>query len=420
MSNSSIATTKKELYDWESSEDDSDENIVTKPNLHSHLLYNITPSNDTMEQSHNKDLTPLNNDTTKLPKKIEKSNLGYHYKLYQNSIASRNFTPMHKNITQHTGGKSNDVNKSDDPNELNEPNEPNKSDEDNKTNESIISPNFFYNKINWNAINRNSYPYINCKDYPFKSWKTLYPNGGIKLIDLLYNIDWLPFFEDEFKKPYYDKMEKSLEQVIKDNEDKDIYPFPELVFYALNTLSPKDINVIFIGQDPYHSCDVINGKKIPHAMGAAFSIPTGICVPSSLLNIYKNMTDNKILNDYPTNGNFFYLISQGCFFINTALTVTERQANSHSNIWYTFTKNLFKWLGKNLDSAVIVLWGNNALSMKEYFSDKKFKFVISSHPSGLSVNKSLRNYPPFSNVNQFGEINKYLNEIKKTQILPLF
>jgi uracil-DNA glycosylase len=48
---------------------------------------------------------------------------------------------------------------------------------------------------------------------------------------------------------------------------------------------------VILGQDPYHNEN--------QAMGLAFSVPTGITPPPSLLNIYKELEDDLKGSEHP-------------------------------------------------------------------------------------------------------------------------
>jgi uracil-DNA glycosylase len=60
-----------------------------------------------------------------------------------------------------------------------------------------------------------------------------------------------------------------------------IYPPADMVFRAFNTCAFERIRVVILGQDPYHGPE--------QAMGLCFSVPRGAKVPSSLLNMYKEL-----------------------------------------------------------------------------------------------------------------------------------
>lgn len=61
-------------------------------------------------------------------------------------------------------------------------------------------------------------------------------------------------------------------------KNKTIFPPNEYVFTIFDKISPKDIKVIILGQDPYHGVNQANGMS--------FSVNRGEKIPPSLRNIY--------------------------------------------------------------------------------------------------------------------------------------
>ncbi len=208
-------------------------------------------------------------------------------------------------------------------------------------------------------------------------------------------------WKDFFDKQDFTEIEKILKSCI-------YYPTQDRIFYAFN-LIPKNIKVVIIGQDPYYSI----GKG--EAMGLSFSVPKDVKISKSLNNIFKNMVKYKHINKYPNNGDLSLLQYQGCFFINTSLTVSAGKADSHKKYWKQFSINLMKYLS-NLHPMVFVLWGGKALQLKDYIDDKKHKFVISSHPSPLGCSQKLENYNSFNEQDNFGLINKNLEKLNYKKI----
>lgn len=76
-------------------------------------------------------------------------------------------------------------------------------------------------------------------------------------------------------------------------------------------------------------------------MGLAFSVPKDgkFKFPPSLTNIYKGLANDTEVNfTIPKHGDLTNWANQGVFLINTALTVTESEANSHSKCgWLKFS-----------------------------------------------------------------------------------
>lgn len=258
---------------------------------------------------------------------------------------------------------------------------------------------------------------LSVKNYPYESWGEYYDNNKVDLTDLDFDPSWEDAVLSEFEKPYFKKIEKYLSHCLKvTSGEAKIYPYPELVFNALYHTPLDKVKVVILGQDPYHNCEFHKDTRVPQAMGLSFSIPKGIKVPSSLLNIYKNQLKFGHINELPKHGNLVSWAKQGVLMINTSLTVQHSIANSHAKYWLPFTDHLIEYISENLQDVVFVLWGAPALKKLDLIDQKKHKIQISSHPSGLSYNKSLRHYKPFIQYDHFGEINQHLKSIGKKPI----
>lgn len=250
------------------------------------------------------------------------------------------------------------------------------------------------------------------------NWKNIYQSHEIFDISKLnYHNSWNDFFGQTEVKKELKKINKTFTTLLQNNIS--IFPYPKDVFNAFVYTPLNDIRVVCIGQDPYFNSYNINNQKIPEAMGLSFSVPKNIKIPSSLNNIFKNALKYKHFNKYPSHGNLESWAKQGVFLFNTALTVQEGVKLSHAKIWNVFSDLVIKYISDNCNNIVFVLWGAHALSKKSLIDNsdgKKHEFVISSHPSGLSCNKKLNMYTEFNNLDQFGEINKYLIKHNKKQI----
>ena len=256
---------------------------------------------------------------------------------------------------------------------------------------------------------------LNKKNYKIESWKKKYPNHDFKPMNLYVHSSWKKILHDEFKKEYFNKINSILEKCMK--IDKEIFPYPDLVFNAFNLTPLYKVKVVVLGQDPYFRPEYEDNQLVPQAMGLSFSVPIGVAVPSSLRNIYANMLKHGHMNKLPKHGNLTHWANQGVFMINAALTVQNGCPNAHAKQWKQFTNSIVKYLSDNLDNLVFVLWGSPALGKLELIDEDKHKVVISSHPSGLSCHKPLRTYPAFNDHDHFKEINDYLKENGKKPIL---
>lgn len=259
---------------------------------------------------------------------------------------------------------------------------------------------------------------LSAKDYKITNWVSKFKDYNVSLENLAINNSWYEFFQNDNNKRLIKLVNNYLSDLLKKSNGKiNIYPYPDLIFNALNLTPLYNVKVVIIGQDPYPKNEIIDGKAIPQAMGLSFSVPVGLSIPSSLMNIYKNLIKYNHISKIPQHGNLTFWAYQGCLMLNTSLTVEHGCPDSHSKYWTEFTDSLIKYISDKLDKIVFVLWGRPALQKIKLIDLKKHKTVISSHPSGLSCSKPLQNYKPFNDMDHFGEINKYLKENDKSTIL---
>lgn len=182
--------------------------------------------------------------------------------------------------------------------------------------------------------------------------------------------------------------------------DCNFYPKLENIFNALNTMQPKNIKVVIIGQDPYQT------KGLAH--GYSFSVPVGIEIPPSLRNIYKELQREYGIEEKLHTGNLEKWIPEGVLLLNSILTVEAGKSNSHKNIgWEIVTNEIIKYID-NTCSVVFLAWGNEAVKT---CSIVKNNVVLQyGHPSPLNTAK------PFYGCDCFSEANK---ELIKKNILPV-
>jgi uracil-DNA glycosylase len=207
------------------------------------------------------------------------------------------------------------------------------------------------------------------------------------------------------------KIEKALSDTLR--AEKNIFPYPEMLFSAFWYTPYDQVKVVIMGQDPYFKLE----QGIPLAMGLSFSVATGLDIPSSLDNVYRNLLKYNHISKKPNHGNLEFWARQGCLFLNTALTVPENEKNAHEDVWSLFTDSIIAKLSSEKENIAFVLWGGPALKKLNLIDKKKHKVIISSHPSGLSYKTPLKNYPAFADNDHFGQINNFLIEKGKQKII---
>jgi len=214
-----------------------------------------------------------------------------------------------------------------------------------------------------------------------------------KLEDLLVERTWLDALPGELQKPYMEKLSQFVTQEARGTIH--IYPPPALVFNALNICPFDKVKVVIIGQDPYHGPG--------QAMGLCFSVPKGFKMPSSLVNIFKEIQQD-VGYPLPTHGNLERWAIQGVLLLNTVLTVREHQANSHAKRgWEVFTDAVIRALSLKKSGIIFILWGNSAQEKIRIIDTNKHHILKAAHPSGLSAHRGFFQCRHFSQANKILE-----------------
>ena len=193
-------------------------------------------------------------------------------------------------------------------------------------------------------------------------------------MDVAIESSWKELLKEEFNKEYFTRLVNLLKE--EKSAGKTIYPRGSHIFNAFNTTPFDNVNVVILGQDPYH------GQGQAH--GLSFSVPDGVSLPPSLRNIYKELQSD--LGVEPKrSGNLEHWARQGVFLLNAVLTVRAGEPTSHSNIgWTTFTDAVIKAISDSREGVVFMLWGNFARSKKELIDGARHHILEAAHPSPLA------------------------------------
>lgn len=180
--------------------------------------------------------------------------------------------------------------------------------------------------------------------------------------------------------------------VEQERSQAEVYPPQDLIFNALK-LTPYDrVRVVIVGQDPYH------GKGQAH--GLAFSVPSGVSLPPSLRNIYKELALDLGVPP-PENGSLISWAEQGVLLLNTVLTVREGEPMSHQGIgWEEVTGAILASVVKKRTPVVFLLWGNAAKETCKKFEKEHHVFLCAAHPSPLSAYRGFFGSGHFSKTNE--------------------
>lgn len=208
--------------------------------------------------------------------------------------------------------------------------------------------------------------------------------------DIKLREEWKTLLSEEFSKPYFNELREKVRQAYLSGK---VFPKPTDIFRAFDLVTPADVKVVILGQDPYHTPGV--------AHGLAFSTHSGNQIPPSLLNIFK-----EIEAEYgqPANRDpdLTRWATQGVLLLNASLSVAAGQANSHESFgWHQFTDAAIKALSDKEEDIVFMLWGSFAQKKEALIDWTKHLVLKSAHPSPLSAHRGFLGNGHFKQANEY-------------------
>lgn len=170
--------------------------------------------------------------------------------------------------------------------------------------------------------------------------------------------------------------------------------FPPQPLRALALTPPEDVQVVILGQDPYHG----RGQ----AEGLAFSVAPGVPIPPSLRNIFKEIERDLGVPSpaFPVpGGSLTGWAGNGVLLLNTCLTVEEGAPASHTGRgWEALTDAVISHINSAPNPALFMLWGAHAQSKRALINETIHTVLVANHPSPLSA---LRPPLPFIGCGHF-------------------
>jgi len=216
---------------------------------------------------------------------------------------------------------------------------------------------------------------------------------------------WKPLLDQQFSMDYMAELRAYLAE--RKKKRAVVYPHSSQWFNAFALCPLDDVKVVILGQDPYH------GPGQAH--GLSFSVPSGVPVPPSLLNIYKEIDADLAASEQSLaklrKGCLAPWATQGVFLLNSVLTVEQGQAAAHQGRgWETFTDSVVQHLSDERENLVFMLWGSYAQKKGQVIDASKHLVLKSPHPSPLSAHRG------FLGCRHFSKANAYLQEHGKHEI----
>lgn len=209
--------------------------------------------------------------------------------------------------------------------------------------------------------------------------------------DVKIEASWKEALKEEFGQEYF----KTLRQFIKEEyEHSIIYPAPRNIFRAFELCPFDTVEVVILGQDPYHGQNQANGL--------CFAVNPGVQIPPSLQNIFKELAADLGEPVKNKTGDLERWGKQGVLLLNATLTVEAHKAGSHQGKgWEQFTDAVIRKLSEDREHLVFVLWGNYAKAKGAHIDRTKHLVIESPHPSPFSAFSGFFGSKPFSKTNDY-------------------
>ncbi len=200
---------------------------------------------------------------------------------------------------------------------------------------------------------------------------------------------WLEVLRGEFESDYFAHLKEFL---VAERQQYVCYPPGSQIFAAFDRTPFDKVKVVILGQDPYH--------EPGQAQGLCFSVPDGVAVPPSLVNIIKEINDDLGTNIPTTHGYLGSWADQGVLLLNATLTVRAHQAGAHQNRgWEQFTDAAIRALSEKRNGIVFLLWGSYAIRKAALIDRGRHHVLTAPHPSPLSAYRGFFGCKHFSQCN---------------------
>lgn len=212
-------------------------------------------------------------------------------------------------------------------------------------------------------------------------------------VTILQKMTWTEILSPIKNTEYFDILWQKVKDEYAANK---CFPPKNQIFRAIELTPFDEVEVVIIGQDPYHNDFQANGL--------CFSVSEQVKAPPSLKNIFTELKDD--LGIVKTSNELDSWAKQGVLLLNATLTVRAHEPNSHKDLgWEKFTDFIIKEISDKKENVVFVLWGAFAQKKASLIDETKHFIIQSAHPSPFSVYRGFYGSRPFSKINYYLKLN---------------
>lgn len=219
----------------------------------------------------------------------------------------------------------------------------------------------------------------------------------------LFHEEWYRAMKDYLHSPNFLSIGSKLAQMRKYST---IYPSSDKVFRIFKELPLSNVRVCLIGLDPYNTPNTACGHSFC-GCGAHIVPPSLKIIHKQIELEYPELTDRFVM---PFGGidkwDLSYLVKQGVFLWNTALTVEKSKPESHIDLWKPFTVRVIEELNKQ-SFLIYILLGKKVQEYENIINSKHICIKIDIYNSNINL----------INSGIFRQINSHLDRMGKLKII---
>jgi uracil-DNA glycosylase len=206
--------------------------------------------------------------------------------------------------------------------------------------------------------------------------------------------DWAEALAPVLRGPHFDALAAHVDACVA----RGVAVYPADPFRALRLTPLSTVQVLILGQDPYHGPD--------QAQGLAFSVPTAAKRPPSLRNIFNEIAAEFGGDPAGFDNDLTRWARQGVLLLNTVLTVEDAAPASHAKRgWERITDAVIEQVAQRAPTAFL-LWGAHAQSKRALIPAGSHHLVLTAnHPSPLSARRPPE---PFLGCKHFEKVDAWL------------
>lgn len=220
--------------------------------------------------------------------------------------------------------------------------------------------------------------------------------------------EWAKYFIPFWEKGGFDRIYDKLKQ--DSAKRKKILPKSENTFRMFKEVSPDNVKVIQIFQDPYSS--VIGNTVISN--GIALDCSNTNKLQPSLNLWYSGLKDCYFPEEdvkFDKNPSLEHYYRQGVLFLNSSYTVELNKPGSHKDLWKEFNEHLIEIFNLNFNGIPVILYGKEAQKLERYFVPFNFHIFSVEHMAAAAHQNR-----EWKHENVFKKIDIILNDNNKEKI----